>query len=367
MPFDDDDAPSTGGGDDLRSALAAAMTGEGTSAAPEVHEPEHHETPTDDDGAGAPAKTAAERARHPDGKFAPKPADQAAEGTEDKPQAATAAPTEAAPAAAPRPAPNSWKAEAKGVWASLPPAAQDEVLRREREADGERQQHAAARRTSQEFEQVIAPHADMIRRGGGSPAQAFAVLLNAQATLERDPAGALQEIARSYGIQITGLNRAPQGAPPQQPPAAPPRQAPQVDIGRIVDEKFTAWQQQQSLASEVQAFAARNPDYETLKPTMASLIQTGQATDLQDAYDKASWLEPTIRAKRIAEQTAPVVAQAQGAAAEAAAQAARAADQARVTRARNAAGSVRGAPGGATAQPTERSLREELEARILGR
>lgn len=342
------------GADDLRSAIMDAAKGSDTSGA--------DPSPSRSDPQGdAPADKAVERARDATGKFSPKPAETPAPEAEKAVDPA-AKPTETAPAAATRAAPQSWTADTKQAWASLPPAIQDQVLKRESETGRALEQSAGARRLASDMEQAMAPHRDLLARVGVPPAAAFGRLLEAHAALEKDAAGGLQQIAAGYGLNITGLQRA--AGQPQTPPAAPQRQAPQPDVRQLVQSELATYHQQQSLASEIADFAKANPHFEAVKPAMARLVgaaaQAGEEMPLKDAYERAIWADPAIRTTLIAEQTAAVAAQAQPAVAQAQASA----DQARVARARQAAGSVRGAPSGTVAKQGERSLREELEANM---
>lgn len=367
MDFDTDDA----GSDDLRATLTAAFAG--TDGGSEASEPEHHEGSTDGGEAAAPAKPAVERSRHPDGKFAPKPDAAApaapAPGAEANPQppaAATPPETPAQPAAATRPAPQSWSAESKQGWAALPPAIQEEVLKREGETSRALQESAQARRFTSTVEQIITPHAQLLQREGVDVPTAIGNLLSFHAFFDRDPAGCIAHLQQLAAQRGQRLPPSPQGGAPQ-PPAAPPRQVPQpVDVQRLVREELASHAQQQSIASEIAAFSAANPHFEAVKPAMAQLIQAahaaGQPMTMKDAYDRAIWADPAIRPTLLAAQAAAAAPQ------PAAAQVPSAADQAaRVARARQASGSVRGAPSGTTAKPGDRSLREELAANFYGR
>jgi len=57
-----------------------------------------------------------------------------------------------------------------------------------------------------------------------------------------------------------------------------------------------------SVSSDMAEFAKDKPDFETLRQTMGRLIQSGEAKDLADAYEKAGWANPQTRAARIETQ-----------------------------------------------------------------
>ena len=102
--------------------------------------------------------------------------------------------------------------------------------------------------------------------------------------------------------------------------------------------------------SEIEAFRANpaNTHFESVKDDMAALLSAGQATSLQDAYDKAVWMRPDIRQTLVHQQTAN--AQKQQAAAQ------------RRQRAQSAAGSVKGSAPSKTTTAHHGDLRDTLEA-----
>lgn len=326
MMDDEDD------GQDLRSALAEAM-----QDTPEEPSSTRQQEPVD----ASAEKPSSDRARGPDGKFAPKP-DQPAPVAEKTQNPTPVAPQETAQAATPSGAPQTWNADTKQVWSTLPPAIQEQVLKREREISQALDQSAGARRAVQQLEQIVAPHQQMLARNGTNVMQAVDQLLQFHQLFEQNPA---QLIAHLQQVAAQRQNRPPQQAQPQ------PQQFDPNHVQQLVDRSVEQRLQTQAIQSDIASFAKANPHFEALKPAMAALLQSGQANDLQDAYDKAQWMNPDIRSALIAERAAPAAAQAQQ-------------DRGRqaVAKAKAASGSIRGAPGGATPSQGERSLREELAA-----
>jgi hypothetical protein len=119
-------------------------------------------------------------------------------------------------------------------------------------------------------------------------------------------------------------------------------------------------QQVQAQAEQIiSAFAAdpKNEFYGQVAPLMGQLIMSGQASDMQDAYDRACWATPDVRSTILTRQTAD-------------AEAKRAADaKAKADAKRRAAGSISGSPGApvsttTTAANQNLSLRDELRANL---
>lgn len=324
--------------DDLRAALDTAWTADdgGQAAAPVM--------PTAApiaDPAAPPADKAPARDEH--GKFAPKITDQPA-----------AAAQEAQPAPIP---PASWSVEAKSMFATLPPAAQAEIAKRETDVAKGFEERASQLKRYEPLETAIAPHRDRLALAGVDEGTYVRSLIAADEMLRRPESRmqALAQIAQSYGIDLRQFAQPGQQQQPQQAQLPPVVQ----QLMRQVSTLESTLAQQASASEQAQrdqnlqavrAFGAdpKHLYFENVKGDMAALIQSGQAKDLEDAYDKAIWLRPDIR---------PLI---QGSAAAQAPEAARAkADQAR-----RAAGSITGSPspGSAPAGQAAPSLRAELEA-----
>lgn len=318
--------------DDLRSALESAMQ-ESSSTEPN--------SPADE---GASERQAADRARHPDGKFAPKAADAAA-GAKPTPPA-DAAHEGTAPAATQK-TPVGWSGE---EFAQVPPAIQAKILKREQDFARGFNERAGKVKFAEEFEHVATPHRDSFARRGVTPAQSFAILLNAQAALDRDPRAGIVAIAKSYGIDLSGIPQS--AAQPHQGLSAAEQRIARVEAHLQAQARVEQDRHAQSITDEISKFAAdpENKHFAAVEGRMAHLIEAKLATNIKDAYEQAIHLDPAIREQVYAERNAP------------GAKAAR--DQAAVTRARAAAGSVRGAPGSAvnSAPKPKDSLREELMA-----
>ena len=205
------EASEVSSNDDLRSALESAVR---ESASREDHSAEPSEAP-------AANRTAVERARDASGKFAPKPADA---------PAAVAKPTETAPQqpegtapAATRKAPASWSPEHQQSFTALPPAIQDQILKREADVAKGFEERAGKAKAYDELEGIIGPHRESLSRRGMSPGQAINVLLDVQRQFDRDPRDAWLRLGAQFGFV-----KAPAGSPQQaaqQQPQAPQRPA----------------------------------------------------------------------------------------------------------------------------------------------
>jgi hypothetical protein len=256
-----------------------------------------------------PKDPAAERVRGPDGKFVSKEAapEQAAASEQKSPPAddPTKASTERPSTAASAP-PVSWAADSKALWASLPPAVQQAVLKRETEvSNGFRQKSEDVRR----YEQALTPIAQESQKRGLTTEQGIQRLMDGQRFLETQPAQAILWLAQSNGIDLAELASNPPAATQQVRPDPMFAQVTQTvqSLQSRLDEMTMG--QNQSL---VESFSASNPHYADVEDALPDLIKEVRATrpnlspaeTLKAAYDRAVWLNPEVRAKVIAEQTA---------------------------------------------------------------
>lgn len=210
-----------------------------------------------------------------------------------------------------------------------------------------------------QMQQVISPYEEMIRSEGGTPHRAVQSLLETARVLRQGHPE--QKSAMVFGMlqafQIPH-QKLEDGRVVLLPPSTDPallqrlsalegqdltaRASRSQDLARSVDEELQTF-----LESGDRPYL-RISGYEE---TMAMLIETGKAKDLQSAYEQAAWLHPESRELEVARKTSAGASErAQRAAA-----------------ARTAAVSVPGNNPGAL-QPSTKgmSLRDELRARMSG-
>jgi len=278
----------------------------------------------------ASTEPSGDRPRGPDGKFLPKtadaPATAAATPTTDRaePTAATAAPS-TAQAVSP---PVSWSAEAKAAFATLTPAVQQAVLKREKEVSDGFAQKSAELKDWEPLKSVLGPRQHALAAAYGSVANGIQTLFSLSDYAEKDAPGFIKWFAQQRGIDLSSLAGTPAGQP--QASADPTIAALQQQIASLNQQLtgFTQSQeqaQQAELTRQIEAFKAdpKNVHFEAVRAEMAALMQGGRAKDLQDAYDKAVYANPETRRLVMEEQRAAEQAQRDAENARAAAEARR--------------------------------------------
>jgi hypothetical protein len=210
-------------------------------------------------------------------------------------------------------APTSWKGTAQAKWEALDPDIKAEVHRREQDFHKGIAGYKRESELFKELDREIQPYAAMLRADNLTPQVAVRDMLNTAYLLKtgtpEGKATTLAQLAQYYSVDLTMLPavvaKLEAGQPVVDPKIAELEQRLAAVTGSIETEKQEAARQQfAGVVAETQAFAAKNPHYEAVKLDMAALIESGRAESFQDAYDKAIWANPEVRAALLTEQEA---------------------------------------------------------------
>jgi Arc/MetJ family transcription regulator len=290
-----------------------------------------------------------DRPRDSAGKFAtadnavpPKPKDAA--------PATTAPATEEVPVWKRPPA--SWKKDYHEVWNTADPRMQEYAWQREEQMKAGVQPLLAKAEFADSVQKVMAPYMDTVRGLGVSPAQAVEALMQADHILRHgspeQKLGYFAQLAQHYGIDLGGV--------PQHQTA--PVDSNYTNLANEINQvrgEIASWKERQeaeldkSLMTDVVRFSQTHEHFEAVRPVMATLLQSGMAETLEDAYTKAIRLDDSLA------QQATVSPQAGRAVNQAAAR-----DRA-AKLARSAAVSVKGSTPGTTAATKAQDRRSMLE------
>ena len=248
--------------------------------------------------------------------------------------------------------PSSLSVEAKAKFATLEEPIRKEILRLDANFHKGIEQYKTDAGFGKELQQIAQPYMAMIQAEGGTPAGAFRDLLNTAYQLRQNPQAVVKALAQQYGVELGPA--APAGDPAAQtnPEVAELRQRLAAFESKLTEGEQAQQQELRRAADEAMAkFAAdpKNVYFTDVRASMASLIQSGEAKDYQDAYDKACWINPAIR-QALTQQAADKAEQERIAKAKV-----KSAD------ARRAAFDVSGS-GAASNGKSELSLRQQLEA-----
>lgn len=234
-----------------------------------------------------PVKAKGERVRDETGKFAPK--EEIAEKVE-------------APVVQAAPIPQSYGAAVKSQWAKLPPDIQKDLTERDQAFHRELTKHDEDRNFGKQMKDVVTPYIAQIRAEGAEPAQAVGNLLNMAHVLRvgspQQKSELLLRTAQTFGIDLRQALQVQQ-AQPQLPPQVQNVLQEVQGIKQRLEQQETLKKQQEDneVQSQIKAFGAdpKNVHFEAVRPHMASLLSSGLARDLQDAYDQAVYANPHTR------------------------------------------------------------------------
>lgn len=283
----------------LRDALEVAFDSAESGTLESVGDPPAIETQAADPPEHTESSSeTAPRNRDDSGRFSLKGKD----GAEDATSVA-----ESAPAA--RKAPTSWKKDYWGHWEKL--GADPEMVKLQdyiEQREGEFVKGVSAYRDeamkAKDLQEAITPFLPILQQHNLSPAGHVRALMTThqalvQGTTEQKTQ-LLRQLATSYGIPLEGVASG------------------QVDSNqyRVLDElnalksqlgQFQQTAQHRELAemqSQIEAFKPNAPHFEDVREDMAGLLQSGQASDLKTAYEKACRINDNVWAKVQSEQTA---------------------------------------------------------------
>lgn len=243
----------------------------------------------------------------------------------------------------------------KAKWKDLPEDVRAEWSKREADITKAMTSHDGDLRLGREMKDVVMPYMPIIQAEGGTPASAVKDLLNTAYVLRtgtpQQKAQLLHKVAQQYGVDLS----APQEQDPTDPLQALHNKIAQLEQAanpQVMRQQYQAQVEEERIVNEVKAFSSdpSKKHYQQVKAEMAALLGNGAAANMQEAYDKACWANPSVRSTLIAEQSA--------------------ADQAKrkaeMDAKKKASSSITGSPG-ITVPNTgvpDRSLRDELRANI---
>lgn len=216
-------------------------------------------------------------------------------------------------------APVSWRPEVREHWTKLDPSVQQEVMRREREVTDTLRQTTDARRFHTDFMQMAQPFMGFIAAEGSNPIQAANNMFQTAALLRvgspQQKADVIANIVKSFSIDVGMLDQAlaralgvaggEQGGQRAVDPAFQQLQqqfAPVIDYVNQLRSRETQIVQstETRLGESLEAFMndEANEFVHDVREDMADVLdmaaKRGTPMSLQDAYNRAILLHPTI-------------------------------------------------------------------------
>lgn len=204
-----------------------------------------------------------------------------------------------------KPRPSSWKKDYEEHWGKLDPTLQDYIQQREADYAKGVSTYKNQWDMAAPIVEAIRPFEPLLRQYGVAPQQWVTQLGNAHAQLvtgtPEQKMYVFQQLANDYGINL-GAVSGQQGYDPQFSQLA-------QELNQIKNQwgQFQSQQEimeQAQLQNEISSFKGDKPYFEDVRETMAGLLQSGMAHDLQSAYEKAIRLNDDVFQKMQSEQSA---------------------------------------------------------------
>jgi len=216
--------------------------------------------------------------------------------------------SEAAPVEVRQP-PSSWRANVREQFATLPVDVQDEVLRREADFHKGIEQYRQDADYGRNLKSVLSPYQNDFAALGVSESQAVGTLLNYERTLRlgspEQKLAVFQNMLDSYGVPVEAL--VSDDGDVRQTAMLNASLTSRLNQLEQQLHGFTASQQSQvqaQVTDVITKFASdpANKWFNDVREDMGRLLESGIASDIKDAYDKACNLRPDIRAAISAQQ-----------------------------------------------------------------
>ena len=360
-------------GGDIRSDIAAAMD-KVESAAPEptpIVQEASGDAPAADVALPVVEEAKSDRARNELGQFAKKdspPTDMKPPPVEAKvealkPEAVKEPPKveekveEVVPFEGAKPI-QALRPATREHWSKLPPEAQKDMVRWEKETQRVIRETADIREQNKRWSQTIAPYEAMLRGQNLDPHQFTGSLYQTVAALATAPqpvkAQVLAQIVQTYGVDIQALDQALSGQIGQQPQQnyqQPQYQQPQQFRDPRLDQLLAMQQQRIEHEAETSISQIEGKEFfADVKLTMADILDNaakrGVSIPLEEVYNRACWATPDVAEVLSQRQAARQAASPDGP----------------TQRARMAASSVKPSPAAAPGSPVADDTRSAVEA-----
>lgn len=210
-------------------------------------------------------------------------------------------------------APKTWSKEALADWATVPPRAQQEILKREEDMMRGIAQYKGAAELGQSYDKVVEPYRAALAAENIDPVQMFQSFSANHYLLSRGTPQQKIELAANllsgYQIPLPELLEYMAdnlGDAPDPKITALEKRIEQFE--NAARQSSTAQNEQMSarLSSEIEAFAAdpAHPHFDELAADIGKLFESGMAQNLAEAYDKAVFANPATRQKELDRLTA---------------------------------------------------------------
>lgn len=211
-------------------------------------------------------------------------------------------------------APNSWSAEEKAIWAKVPPEARAIIARREADMHKAITRAGEDRKAFEPIRETLERNVDLLeyahKKHGLTPDKVTAKLYDMERFLRTDPQAAIQNIARAYGVDLSGVTGGESATPENAQLAALQGEIHQLKSYLTNQQRQAHEASTADLARTIAEFSKDKPHYQECEDYIASIIPSVRAENpglpikeiLALAYDAAIYANPKVRTRVLAEK-----------------------------------------------------------------
>lgn len=203
----------------------------------------------------------------------------------------------------------TWRGEAAAQFATLPPAVQQEILKRETDIFKGIEGYKEAASFGNSMKQVMAPYMPILEHYKVEPAAQVAHIMKLHHTMafgtQEQKREILTQAIRDCNIDLSDWS--PMSVQPLDPEVANLRKTVEQLQSQLTQSQRTQVETRRAEAeATVTKFASdpKNIYFDELASDIATLIRSGAETTVEGAYEKAMWMNPAVRAKELARQQA---------------------------------------------------------------
>lgn len=199
--------------------------------------------------------------------------------------------------------PKTWTKEAGATWETLPEVAKTEILRREEDMFRGLESYKAKASFGDSVQSILAPYTQIMTANNMEPISTIQSLLVAHHTLAtgtpEQRTGLLHQLAKSYGVQLQPAGEESEPAYVDPKVAALEREVAQLRSGQAQQTQRQQQEVREKATQAVTAFATdpKNVYFDECADEIIQFINQGAT--LEQAYEKAVWLNPVTRAKEM--------------------------------------------------------------------
>jgi hypothetical protein len=203
-------------------------------------------------------------------------------------------------------APASWAKDQHENWSKIPKEAQDYIETREKQMLDGIEQYKEGHRYAQEVDRALQPFREDIKSLGIPESQVIYNLMTHHQALTKGSLEQRQEAFLRIGMESGIIPKEGQTLPDKHTQELEQRLSRIEQQEREIQSRYEN-EELQRVTQTVEAFASdpKNQYFNELADDIAILLRTG--LDLQTAYDKAVWANPTTRAKELEKERASVI------------------------------------------------------------